>query len=233
MRRGLLLALGATAVSAFLLPAGASAGTLDQQQLLATAPGPQVINAGATPGSVAQTFTPGMTGRLDQVDLDLTFIAGQPTQPLIVEIRNVAGGTPGNNVLASSSVPTPAPGPVTFVPVTFAAPASVTAGVQYAIVTSSATPDTNRWGWWGVINSSPYSGGEYFNATSSPPTTTWNPWPGMGADQAFKTYVAPPLPPVTTPGPTGQRAAALKKCAKKHSKKKRKKCRKLAGKLPV
>jgi hypothetical protein len=34
-------------------------------------------------------------------------------------------------------------------------------------------------------------------------------------------------------GPTGQRAAALKKCKKKHSKKKRKKCRKKAKRLPV
>jgi hypothetical protein len=34
-------------------------------------------------------------------------------------------------------------------------------------------------------------------------------------------------------GPTGQRAAALKKCKKKHSRKKRRKCRKKARKLPV
>lgn len=35
------------------------------------------------------------------------------------------------------------------------------------------------------------------------------------------------------PAPTGQRAAALKKCKKKHSKKARKKCRKKAKLLPV
>jgi hypothetical protein len=35
------------------------------------------------------------------------------------------------------------------------------------------------------------------------------------------------------PGPTGQRAAALKKCKKKHGKKTRKKCRKKAKRLPV
>jgi hypothetical protein len=33
--------------------------------------------------------------------------------------------------------------------------------------------------------------------------------------------------------PTGQRAAALKKCKKKHSKKARKKCKKKAKRLPV
>jgi hypothetical protein len=52
------------------------------------------------------------------------------------------------------------------------------------------------------------------------------PAPDIGADEA----------PVTTPppaGPTGLRAAALKKCKKKHTKKKRKKCKKRALLLPV
>jgi len=40
-------------------------------------------------------------------------------------------------------------------------------------------------------------------------------------------------PPSADPGPTGQRAAALKKCKKKKSKKARKKCRKRANALPV
>jgi hypothetical protein len=35
------------------------------------------------------------------------------------------------------------------------------------------------------------------------------------------------------PAPTGQRAAALKKCKKKHSKKAGKKCRKKSKLLPV
>jgi plastocyanin len=39
--------------------------------------------------------------------------------------------------------------------------------------------------------------------------------------------------PAPATGPTGERAAALKKCKKKHSAKKRKKCRKRARKLPV
>jgi hypothetical protein len=41
-----------------------------------------------------------------------------------------------------------------------------------------------------------------------------------------------PTPPAAA-GPTGQRAAALKKCKKKHSRKARKKCRKKAALLPV
>jgi subtilisin-like proprotein convertase family protein len=43
---------------------------------------------------------------------------------------------------------------------------------------------------------------------------------------------APPAPP-GPPAVTGQRAAALKKCAKKKGKKKKKKCKKRAKKLPI
>jgi CSLREA domain-containing protein len=42
-----------------------------------------------------------------------------------------------------------------------------------------------------------------------------------------------PTPPAATPGPTGQRAAALKKCKKKKTAQARKKCKKNANKLPV
>jgi hypothetical protein len=62
----------------------------------------------------------------------------------------------------------------------------------------------------------------------------------IGAVEIQLPVVTPPV--VTTPstgavgtvaGPTGERAAALKKCKKKKSKKKRKKCRKRAKKLPL
>ncbi len=43
----------------------------------------------------------------------------------------------------------------------------------------------------------------------------------------------PPPPPSTSTGPTGQRAAALKKCKKKKSAQARTKCKKKANKLPV
>jgi hypothetical protein len=55
--------------------------------------------------------------------------------------------------------------------------------------------------------------------------------------RTYRTYAmceaeSQPTPPAAA-GPTGQRAAALKKCKKKHSRKARKKCRKKAALLPV
>jgi hypothetical protein len=66
--------------------------------------------------------------------------------------------------------------------------------------------------------------------------------PALGAPQAFP--IAGPggvranlsanlEPPAAATGPTGERAAALKKCKKKHSAKARKKCKRKANRLPV
>jgi hypothetical protein len=54
---------------------------------------------------------------------------------------------------------------------------------------------------------------------------------GAACDSGAFEVVVPPPP--AAPGPTGRRAAALKKCRKKRSKKARKKCKKKAKRLPV
>ena len=178
---GAALFLGATA--------SASAGTLDQQQTSSSA------DAGLfATQSVAQTFTAGITGSLDQADL-LLFKSGTPAEPLTVEIRNTSAGAPGTSVLASASIPTSAIGtaPATFVPVTFTTPAAVTAGTQYALVayTTHVTNDYGGWRYQAATN--PYSGGAGFSTFDPvPPMVGWN--QQTGADYAFKTYVTPPPP---------------------------------------
>jgi hypothetical protein len=55
-----------------------------------------------------------------------------------------------------------------------------------------------------------------------------------GLNETADVVVEPPVAPAAAAaGPTGQRAAALKKCAKIKNKKKKKKCKKRARKLPV
>jgi hypothetical protein len=208
-----------------LVPNLAMAGTLDQQQpTVATI----AWNAHSTQ-NVAQTFTAGLSGKLDQIDLSLNK-SGTPPVPLIVELRDVSAGLPGGavlasqSVLASSVVASPGSGWVSFA---FPTPGSVTAGTQYAIVAHSAAMFPDTYAWSQGAGTDPYAGGAAYLA--SPPTTAWTPVPGP-TDFAFKTYVVPTPPP--TP-PTGQRAAALKKCKKKHSKRARRKCRKKAHLLPV
>jgi hypothetical protein len=61
-------------------------------------------------------------------------------------------------------------------------------------------------------------------------------YPWSNVTQAAGNWIAQfriTRPDPATPGPTGQRAAALKKCKKKHSHKAKKKCKKKARRLPV
>jgi hypothetical protein len=165
------------------LPSSALAGDLDQQQ----PDGSGGLVAIISNQSLAQSFTAGRSGLLDQVDLDLQK-NNSPTV-LSVELRNVAAGVPGTQVLAAASVSASSvPTTLGFVAVGFPVPAPVTAGTQYSIVayTASASPNFYQWGEQGP---NPYPSGAAFGNSSSPPTTGWI---ANGWDQAFKTYVAPP-----------------------------------------
>ena len=202
-----------------LAPGAAVAGTLDQQQTVFDV-GTGTIDSGETP---AQTFTAGLSGGIDQVDLHLQS-HGAPTAPVTIEIRNASGGDPGATVLAAQSVPASSiPTTPSWVTVNFATPAPVTAGSQYAVLAYSLGLSVGQLYEWGYDVDS-YAGGR-FTYANSPPSGPWS--TGSTNDLAFKTYVAPPK------AATGQRAAALKKCKHKHSKKKRKKCKKRAKLLPL
>jgi len=191
----------ATVVVVFVLcllaPGSALAGTLDQQQTTATGPDAEVYSNEAW----AQTFTAGLSGGLDQVDLNLAQqIAGNPapTTPLTVEIQNVSGGVPGGTVLGTQSI-APATPPVYpangFVSVNFAPAVPVVAGTQYAIVVSTTAGSSGEYGWYGAGGDT-YTGGDPF--FQQPPNT--GPWdPPSTLDLAFRTYVATSAPPAPTP----------------------------------
>jgi hypothetical protein len=173
-----------------LVPGVARAsGTLDQSQTDTSGgsvpiTGPNFLTG---PASEAQTFTAGLTGGLDRVDLHLLGVS--VTGPLTVEIRDTSGGLPGSTVLASASVPASSvPTSFSWIEVDFASPAPVTSGTQYAIV--AYTADTGQFGGyrWSAGNGDVYSGGAGWRSFASPPSTTWS---GLTADLAFKTYVSP------------------------------------------
>ena len=98
--------MAAACAGCVALPGAASAGSIDQQQPNGGGASLQIQNM----QSLAQTFTSGRSGRLDQVDLKLS-AGGTPTLPLTVEIRNAAAGSPGGTVLASGSLPASAARP--------------------------------------------------------------------------------------------------------------------------
>jgi hypothetical protein len=214
--------LAALTTGAALLPASASAGTIDQEQ---TTFGMFTDGGVNSFQSLAQTFTAGITGRLDQVDLMLDKVNSSP-DPITVEIRNTAGGKPGTTALASASIPNSAIGTTkAFVSATFGTPAGVTAGTQYALVAHSMDM-TGLVGWSFQQATDPYPRGGGFNSDQSPPIDSWNEPPGD--DFAFRTYVAPSPPSAPPVAPHKRRCkhkkkkrkggavVAKKKCKKKH-----------------
>jgi hypothetical protein len=219
VRGALLATLIVVCAACALAPAAALAGTLDQQQTDFSV-GTGTIDSSETS---AQTFTAGLSGGIDQVDLYLE-TSGSPTTPLNVEIRDVSGGAPVTTVLAGQSIPVSSvPAAGSWVTVNFATSAPVTAGGQYAIVAYSSPVSVTQHYFWGYGGNS-YAGGGFAYTNTSPPS---GPWTSTTTDLAFKTYVAQPK------AATGERAAALKKCKHKHSKKKRRKCRKRSNRLPL
>jgi hypothetical protein len=196
MRRRLAV-LPATVSALLLLTSPVAAGTLDQQQT-------DFNNAHAVQApvwEVAQVFTAGLTGQLDQVDLLLSTgsISEDLTDDLTVEIWIVAGGAPdapipgASATVARADVPNGAP---LWVPVPISAPS--VAGTQYAIVLSTGTSGTcpsNCWQWaFQEDTAAPYAGGAAYFSSDGGANWAVLEASDPDADFAFRTYVAPPAP---------------------------------------
>jgi hypothetical protein len=188
--RGVLVAPVVLAVVLALVP-WAAAGTLDQSQ-------PVISTTTATAVSDvyprAQTFTSGLTGALDQVDLAIGRAASSVTAPLVVEIRSVSGGVPSGPPLASASIPAAnVPEAFGFLPsafysIPFASPAPVTAGLDYAIVASANCGGADCYVTaLGPLGDSYLAGSLLFSQDFG---ATWMPYTVFGsADLPFRTYV--------------------------------------------
>jgi hypothetical protein len=179
---GLMFGLGITGGPA------AAAGILDQSQALP----PDDIFAPRNVTFAAQTFTAGLSGTLEQVDLLLGRLAPLERN-LTVQIQTVSGGTPTGLVLASAEV-MPADVPVTQFPnLTFVSlplpPSASIAGTTYAIVLSdpTAVPFGGPQYFWGGTRGDPYPHGNALLTIDG--GASWIQFAGF--DMGFKTYVAP------------------------------------------
>jgi hypothetical protein len=188
--RSSALAVALVVLAALLAFApSASAGVLDQSQ-----PGIRNAAGGVSDGNHhAQTFTNGITGGLDQVDLAVGRTFPSVTASLLIEIRLVSSGVPSGPALASESLPA-ASVPVAFFPSAFlsvplAPPAPVTAGVQYAIVVSSSSCGFGNCYMQALGPAGdPYPAG--LGLLSGNAGATWIPLSAFGStDFPFQTYV--------------------------------------------
>ena len=236
-RRSRLAGISAAAVVVFALAASVAwaTGTLDQQN-----PGPSdsaSILCGN--GRLGQTFTAGLTGSLDTVQLGLVrdqTVADSPGA-LVVSIEGTnslanPGAPDDGDVLATQTIPAADIANVTdfgiggaafnnVETIVFDNPAQVVAGTKYAIVL--AAPDcvfpehgSNGYGFTyptvGGSQTSTYSGGEPCDLSL---TGVWDCGTLNPGDHTFATYVTVTPPPpsadvaVSVSGPTTAKKGAL------------------------
>ena len=143
--------------------------------------------------TIAQTFNAGLSGPLGKVELYLSrlnIVVGNPPPdlPVTVEIRPVGGPDPLTTVLATTTIPAsaiPIAQAPAWVPVTFAAPATVIDGDQYAIV--AYTDSAYAWSGSSEVADAYTLGSRRVRDADSP---AWR--SGCGSctpDMAFRTYV--------------------------------------------
>ncbi len=145
-----------------------------------------------------QTFTPSVSGKIAQVDLDLFCSGCTGTTPnLTVSVRATSGATPvpTGADLASATLAGFNSGAGGYYSVTFSSPLSVTAGTRYAIVVrATSNPSTGTYAYvcscagTGTVNSNPYANGQRVTSANSGSTWTADTTVG-GRDLGFKVYM--------------------------------------------
>lgn len=146
---------------------------------------------------VGQTFTPGLSGRLTRVDLNLFCLFCSGTTPSIkVSLRATASGLPTGADLSSATIASIASnGTQAYYSAIFAVPATVTAGTQYALVVRPTTNPASgsfalsRSG-TSLVGTDVYAGGALVNGANAGATWTVQTFQsGSQADAGFKTYI--------------------------------------------
>lgn len=185
-QRRIVAALGA-AVSAWLLSVGATPAPA-QGVLDANCPGPSnfVFNMFAGDQRVAQTFTAQRTGSLVRAEIE-AIKTGTPGGDWVMQIVPTDGsGTPINTVLASATIAdATVPNGASRLAAVLAAPASVGAGRQYALLLTR--PGAAMFA-LSDRDDNPCPGQEFFSLSQSGAWTPNSP----SYDAVFAVFVEPP-----------------------------------------
>jgi hypothetical protein len=170
-----------------LLAAPALAGTPDQSNEGPLAGGTTIGVLDSTfSQSAAQSITVGLYGRLDHVDMYVS-AGGTLTSPLVLEIRPVIDGVPGDPIIGSREL-TPSPIGLQWITFDFSsgAPVDVFQNTRIALVLRS-DQDLNQGEYDAEGSRDVYPRGRAFSRTSSGP---WN--PSDDFDLMFRTFVNQP-----------------------------------------
>lgn len=174
---------------------GGGGATIDQQNTTITNNGVAFTNA----SWVGQTFTAGKSGSLTRADVNLFCVFCTTAPPsIIVSIRATSGGMPTGSDLASASLAiSDYSGTQAFYTASFASPASVTAGTQYALIihasaaygTSGKNLGFSDSAASAAVGNNVYASGQLVRSTSGGSSWIAEPSYTPTADGGFKTYI--------------------------------------------
>ncbi len=152
-------------------------------------------NAVTTTSFGGQTFTPTITGSLTKADINLFCSSCTGTTPdLTLSVRATSGGLPTGADLATATITGFSAGSAIYYMTTFASPATLTAGTQYALV---IRPTVNpSAGSYAIVRSGTSTAGSdvYAGGTRVTGATSGTVWSipltgGVSTDGAFRTYM--------------------------------------------
>ncbi len=146
-----------------------NAPTVDQQNTAGTTTG----TGFGTPAWTGQTFIPTVTANLVKVDVQLFCSGCTGTTPnLTLSVRATSAGLPTGADLATASIPGFSNSAGAHYTATFASPATLTSGTQYALILRpSAAPSAGGYFW---IRSSPSTYSSGLRVLSSNSGATWS-----------------------------------------------------------
>jgi hypothetical protein len=151
-----------------------------------------------TGNSLVQTFTAGLSGKLDEIDVRIANHAGA-TDPVILELWTLSGTTLGSQIGSDHSLPASSvPSTQGFVSFDLSANApSIAAGDHLAILLKTDSTSEFAFGWQ-VTQTPSYAGGEGFFTADGSKLVSFFSDPTL-VDFGFKTFVDPSSDPIPEP----------------------------------
>ena len=164
------------------LAVSGSGQTLDQQQTTLGSSGNAITNLTWE----GQSFVPGISGTLTQLDVNLfcSSCGGIAGGDITIEIRNTSGGAPGATILASTTIPGFSSGSATYYSATFSSPASLSAGTTYAYTLHG---QANGGGTYAATRS---NNNQYPNGAQYVSTNGGSSWSAQSTDLGFRTFMS-------------------------------------------
>lgn len=151
-----------------------------------------IFGQSSTYSDVAQSFTPSLSGQINQIRVKLRSIGNPNLNNTWWRLTSDNNGKPATVALTSGAFSNASVGRVSqtlaWLIINIPTPVSVAAGTKYWLVIDAANNASNYWA-WSKDSADTYSGGSAFYTNNwSSPSAIWTPLEADGADLSFQIW---------------------------------------------